>query len=204
MYFKLDNCSTQDKCKWIFQFWNNLAKKLSTKVIIYYGVSAHGKGLVDAMSAIGVKSPLSTAVITKNLHCNSAEDIHQDLSDLFKDDKTKLYTILTSEDIESFKNDNSPLIIKGCMKLHRLSFFPDGSIQSKINICSCKSCVEGDLVSCLTEKGKTVQQVTEVSDDDSTTESEFENDYDDESDAEAYELRSESVNSVLTKNTTIG
>ena len=58
----------------------------------------------------------------------------------------------------------------------------------------------------MTEKGKTVQQVTEASDDDSTTESEFENDYDDddaESDAEAYELRSESVNSILTKNTTI-
>ena len=47
---------------------------------------------------------------------------------------------------------------------------------------------------------------TEASDDDSTKESEFENDYDDddiESDAEAYELRSESVNSVLAKNTTI-
>ena len=58
----------------------------------------------------------------------------------------------------------------------------------------------------MTEKGKTVQQVTEASGDDSTTESEFENDYDDddaESDAEAYELRSESVNSILTKNTTI-
>ena len=57
-------------------------------------------------------------------------------------------------------------------------------------------------VSCLTEKGKTVQQVAEASDNDSITESEFENDYDDdnaESDAEACELRSESVNSVLTK-----
>ena len=121
-------------------------------------------------------------------------------------DKTKFYTILTSEDTESFKNDNSPLIIKGCRKLHMLSFFPDGSIQSKINICSCKSCIEGDFVSCLTEKGKTVQQVTGASDDDSTTESEFENDYDDdntESDAEVYKLRSESVNSVLAKNTTI-
>ena len=52
--------------------------------------------------------------------------------------------------------------------------------------------------SCLTEKDKTVQQVTEASDDDSATESEFENDYDDD-DAEACELRSESVNSVLTK-----
>ena len=58
----------------------------------------------------------------------------------------------------------------------------------------------------MTEKGKTVQQVTEASDDDSTAESEFENYYDNddtESDAETYELRSESVNSVLTKNTTI-
>ena len=84
--------------------------------------------------------------------------------------------------------------------------FPDGTIQSKINICSCKSCIEGDFVFCLTEKGKTVQQVTEASDDDSTAESEFENYYDNddtESDAETYELQSESVNSVLTKNTTI-
>ena len=84
---------------------------------IYYGVSGLGKGLVDAMSAFSVKSLLSRAVITKNLHYNSAEDIHQYMSDLFKDDKTKFYTILTSEDIESFKNDNSPLIIKGCRKL---------------------------------------------------------------------------------------
>ena len=101
------------------------------------------------------------------------------MSDLFKDDRTKFYTILTSEDIESFKN-NSPLNS------------PGGSIQSKINICSSKSCIKGDFLSCLTEKGKTVQQVIEANDDD-----------DAESDAEAHKLRSESVNSVLTKNTTI-
>ena len=80
------------------------------------------------------------------------------------------------------------------------------SIQSKINICSCKSCIGGDFVPGLTEKGKTVQQVTEACDNDSTTESEFENDYDDdnaESDAKAYEIRSESVSIVLTKDTTI-
>ena len=83
--------------------------------------------------------------------------------------------------------------------------FPDGTIQSKINICSCKSCIKGDFVFYLAEKGKTVQQVTEASDGDSTTESEFENYYDDDTeyDSETYELRSESVNSVLTKKTTI-
>ena len=40
IHFKLDNCSTQYKCKWIFRFWNNLAKNLITKVIIYYGIQA--------------------------------------------------------------------------------------------------------------------------------------------------------------------
>ena len=40
IHFKLDNCSTQYNCKWIFRFWNNLAKKLITKVIIYYGIQA--------------------------------------------------------------------------------------------------------------------------------------------------------------------
>lgn len=67
IHFKSDNCSTQYKCKWIFQFWNNLVKTLSTKIIIHYDISGHGKGLVDAMNAFGVKSPLSRAVITKNL-----------------------------------------------------------------------------------------------------------------------------------------
>ena len=105
---------------------------------------------------------LSRAAITKNVHYNSAEDIHQYLSDLFKD-KTKFYTILTSEDIKSFKNDNSPLIIEGCLKIHMLSFLPDGSIQSKINICSCKSCIKCGFVSCLVKLfNKSQRQVTMI------------------------------------------
>ena len=72
--FKSDNCSTQYICKWVFRFWSNLAKKLNTKIIIYYGVSGHGKGLVDAMGAFGVKSPLTRAVITQNLEYSCAKD----------------------------------------------------------------------------------------------------------------------------------
>ena len=44
--FKSDNCSTQYKCKWVFRFWHSLAQKTSTKVIIYFEVFGHGKGLV--------------------------------------------------------------------------------------------------------------------------------------------------------------
>ena len=59
--FKSDNCSTQYKSKHVFSFWSSLAKKLSRNVV-YYGVSGHGKGLVDAMSAFGVKNPIRRAV----------------------------------------------------------------------------------------------------------------------------------------------
>ena len=67
------------------------------------------------------------------------------------------------------------------MKLHMISHFPNGYIQSKVNICD--SCIdEGEFTSCLIEKGKIVQIVEEASDrdDNDSSESEFENDLESE------------------------
>ena len=64
--FKSDNCSTQYKSKYVFKQWQILAMKTQKMVIVYYGVSGHGKGLVDAMSGFGVKGPLRREVITSN------------------------------------------------------------------------------------------------------------------------------------------
>ena len=90
------------------------------------------------------------------------------------------------------------------MKLHMISYFPNESIQPKVNICSCASCIESEFISCLIEKGEITQVVDEASDNndnDNFSESEFENDVsDDESETEAYELRAENVYSVLNKN----
>ena len=36
-----------------------------------------------------------------------------------------------------------PLPIKGCMELHMLCFDLDGSIQAKVNMCSCDECLLG-------------------------------------------------------------
>ena len=55
---KSDNCSTQYKSKYVFKQWQLLAQKSEKIVLVYYGVSGHGKGLVDAMSAFRVKGPL--------------------------------------------------------------------------------------------------------------------------------------------------
>ena len=201
--FKSDNCSTQYKCKWVFRFWHSIAQKTNTKVIIYFEVSGHGKGLVDAMSAFGVKGPLMRAVITQDLHYQCAKDIHNYMSNNFRSDPAKHYFVLANYEISKYKIDRLPLVVKRCRSLHMRSFFLDGSVQSKINLCSCSNCIEGDFTSCLIEKGKFVL-VTDASDDDSSSE-DFDNDFDvdEESDTEMYELRAETVNDVLTKDTCI-
>ena len=121
----------------------------------------------------------------------------------FKDDASKLYSVLSHEEISKFAIHESTLSINNYMKLHMISYFPIGSIQSKVNICSCDSWIEGEFTSCLIEKGKIVQIVDEASDhdDNGSSESELENDLESgyETDTEAYELRAESVNSVLSR-----
>ena len=87
---KSDNCATQYKCSMVFGEYIKMAKKYDRNVIVYYGASGHGKGLVDAMSAFGVKRPLLKAVLTQNFKYNSAKDILDLLSSLFQDDPQKL------------------------------------------------------------------------------------------------------------------
>ena len=87
--FKSDNCSTQCKSKYVFNFWSSLAEKLYKTTIVYYGVSGHGKGLVDAMSGFGVKGPIWRAVVTKNFSFTTAEDIYNYLYNLFEIDEEK-------------------------------------------------------------------------------------------------------------------
>ena len=63
-HFKSDNCSQQYKSHFVFANWRALAKKYSKTILLYYGISGHGKGLVDSMSSFGVKGPLRKSIIT--------------------------------------------------------------------------------------------------------------------------------------------
>ena len=65
--FKSDNCATQYKSKYVFQQWQSLAKETIKTVIVYYGVSGHGKGLEDAMHGFGVKGPHPTSIIIRQI-----------------------------------------------------------------------------------------------------------------------------------------
>ena len=149
--FKTDNCATQYKCKYLFFQWRALAKKLKKKFIVYYGVSGHGKGLVDAMSGFGVKTPMRKAIITHEFFFNNSKYL-QDwlLNQEFKGDREYLH-------FEMFqrkpKKEWDKLPISGCQKQHVFAYYPDGSLQYKENICSCENCLSGNLVQCRFEKG---------------------------------------------------
>ena len=119
--FKSDNCSTQCKSKYVFNFWSSLAKKLYKTTIVYYGVSGHGKGLVDAMSGFGVKGPIRRAVVTKNFSFTTAEDIYNYLYNLFEIDEQKEHYLVTPETIHS-KRSNDKLKIDGCIPIQVLLF----------------------------------------------------------------------------------
>ena len=59
-----DNCHDQYKCKYMFH--QELARKFIITVAWFYGEAGHGKGLVDAMSSLGCKQPITNAVITED------------------------------------------------------------------------------------------------------------------------------------------
>ena len=61
-----------------------MAVQYDCKVTIYYHLSGHGKGLVNAMSAFGMTGPLLKAVITNNFKYNSAKDIYQYMKEFSK------------------------------------------------------------------------------------------------------------------------
>ena len=122
--------------------------KTQKMVIVYYGVSGHGKGLVDAMSGFGVKGPLWRAVITSNFSYSNAVDIYNFLIDKFSNDMKKHYFLLDPKDITIKHDEKLPLSIKSCWEKHMIA------IQTKINLCLCVECIKGEFVNCSHESGK--------------------------------------------------
>ena len=117
---KSDNCSTQYKSKNVFGKYKQLASEKGISVICYYGVSGHGKGLVDAMSGFGAKGPLRKAVVTQDLHYDCASNIVSFLKDPFINDNQKQHFELESKEIQSVTTID--IKIKDCRKQHKIVF----------------------------------------------------------------------------------
>ena len=141
---KSDNCTPQYKCLNVFPLFRRLAMKYKKTFVHYYGVKGHGKGLVDAMSGFGLKTPLKKAIVTHDVFYDTAEKICNFISEEMKEDDTKVYECLV---IPSGPPEES-IEIPGSQKLHMISYFANGEIQVKEEICSCRECFVGNLVKC--------------------------------------------------------
>ena len=147
-----DNCSCQYKCKWVFGFYCKLSQTINKTIIIYNGAAGHWKGLVDAMSTFGVKDALRTAIITEDFFYKSAEDIYNLITDKKSLDETKSISICMM------------MLLNKKEWKHMLSFFPDGSVETKRNMCSCEFSLQGQFVSCEQQKGTILFHNNEDSD----------------------------------------
>ena len=180
----------------------SLAAKMNKRMITFYGTSGHGKGLVDAMSSFGVKAPIRRAVLTEDFSYRNAQDIYDYLIKLFQHDSKKTLQCYRKNEIESEKIEGSYKIDK-CRSLHMISYFPDGSIQTKQHLCSCFECIVGHFASCVSHPGIIFSGITEDSDSGSDSEeSETEEVYDELTKFEQ-ELRAECIADIVMPNSFI-
>ena len=98
----------------------------------------------------------------------------------------------------------SPVLIPGCVKEshHMICTKPDGTIFTKVNICPCSDCLEGNFLDCCVEKGQLVMVGDETEEDDNSTDSEAEYEYNESPDivddeTALYEFRSGAVVQVV-------
>ena len=97
LVIRSDNCSTQYKCKYVFQKMGDIATKYNIVVAWFYGVAGHGKGTIDAMSSFGCKRPLAQMIIGDDYWFASAKPMVDFLKDHFKDDDSKEHHFVDSK-----------------------------------------------------------------------------------------------------------
>ena len=122
--FKSDNCSQQYKSSFVFASWKALAKKYNKITTLYYGVSGHGKGLVDSMSSFGVKGPLPKSIIIENFFFNHVEQVKEHLEQKHLDKPNWVYKVVSEDHLaEIRKQPREEFKILQCDEKLRDCFF---------------------------------------------------------------------------------
>ena len=182
-----------------------MAAKTNKRIVTFYGTSGHGKGLVDVISSFGVKAPICRAVLTEDFSYQNTQDIYDYLTQFFQNDSKKHYLIEKNEIEEEKEKTQGSYGIQKCRYLYMISYFPDGSIQTKQHLCSCAECVVGNFIDCLSNPGTQIFSGDSLKDSDSgsdTEESDTEEAYNEISRTEQ-ELRATCVTDIVVPNSFI-
>ena len=149
---KSDNCCAQFKCKYVWGYWYDFAVTNDVIVIAYFGVPGHGKGLVDGMSAFGVKQPLRRAIMTEDFFFDTGSELTRYLKERFETKTDRVYHCIDPVDIKAlrskYKSSDTELVLKLSSKCPMISFFPDGTVKGCFEICACSKCLYGEFDQC--------------------------------------------------------
>ena len=110
--------------KKVFNMYLNLSSSIGKVVIAYYGVSGHGKGIVDAMSSFGVKEPLRKEIVQKDFWYTSSKDIFDFLTKEKANEKMYVLSLTTKRRSVSKKKGLWEISNKGVQKTTHDCFFP--------------------------------------------------------------------------------
>ena len=106
------------------------------------------------MKAFVVKNPLKRLVIWDKFECDSSFGIFDRLRAQHTDKQNWLCHHIDVDELRQKRQAIESLSLKGSSKLHMMRFHLDGAIMAKENICSCKQCIKGDLLNCVSERGQ--------------------------------------------------
>ena len=160
------------------------------------------------MSAFWVKNVLRKAVLTDNFSYNKASDIYDYLIKHFQQDPQKKCFFLESETIYPKQFQKKACYTKNCGSHHMICVHPDGSVQTKQNICSCHNCIQVEFITCIEERGSFLhnRQVADKSSDSSESDEEIESDdidCEEGGDMDRYEMSANSVIEIIQKDNII-
>lgn len=158
---KSDNAPTQYKNKWAFHSYHSLANKYDVRIIRLYGAAGHGKGLIDAMSAFGVKSILRRDIIGLDVWFVDSQAI-RDYLDIRKDPRMS-YTVVSQKQVDKKRMARVERKIDGCMAMHLFEYKPnENSVYMKEFLCDCDNCLNLEFDACLRVDGPDESQMDEV------------------------------------------
>ena len=156
---KTDNAPTQYKNKYAFGSYQRLADNFNCTIVKAYGAAGHGKGLVDAMSAFGVKSILRRAIVGEDKFWANSEEIRNFLS--CQENETMLYRLIDDDLARTNREMKDGLKINGCMKNQLFVFKPNQKPLVKQFFCDCEKCLNFEFHICERDEGNTSEYVVE-------------------------------------------
>ena len=132
LILRSDNCSEQYKSRFIFANLKQLAKKYNIRIIWFYGIPGHGKGLQDAMSFFGCKGPLRSAVLTTDRWFSCAADMVDFLRKKYESEGNKFYYLVEPQTLAKERiKKRDEFLLKGCKKMHMISVDPNGQFVTE-------------------------------------------------------------------------